>query len=203
LEEIIKPLLQDHDIKRYSYKFANKWLINIHNGLKSKNIDPIDVNNYPAIKKHLDNIALQVLYERSDFGITPYNLRNCAYLDRFEKPKIVYPNMTKFLPFIYDNTKFYTNQKCFIITHITNNTSQLQFMIGYMNSKVAHYWIRPELQGGTTSIFFKISPFQHPQTHRKPKSWLSSKQYSLKKHNNSLPSMKNLKSIPSSIKCMG
>jgi adenine-specific DNA-methyltransferase len=79
----------------------------------------------------------------------------------FEKEKIIYPNMTLFLPFIYDDKKFYTNQKCFIITSKTVN---LKFLVGYFNSKVSHRWIRencPELQGGTrelSKIFFENIP---------------------------------------------
>ena len=34
----------------------------------------------------------------------------------FCKPKIVYPNMTKYMPFTYDEGAYLTNQKCFIIT---------------------------------------------------------------------------------------
>ncbi|MGL5956541.1 MAG: Eco57I restriction-modification methylase domain-containing protein [Brevinema sp.] len=165
--EILKPLLRGRDIKRYSYEFADQWLINTHNGIKSKNIDPIDIKDYPAIKKHLDQYGNQIK-KRQDQGNTPYNLRNCAYLEDFDKPKIVYPNMTKFLPFVLDDKGYYTNQKCFIICHTKKNIKQLEFMIGFMNSKLAHFWIRwicPELQGGTrelSSIFFENLPIPIP-----------------------------------------
>jgi adenine-specific DNA-methyltransferase len=96
--------------------------------------------------------------------ITGLNLDNCPtqkYVEQFEKEKIIYPNMTLFLPFVYDDKKFYTNQKCFIITSKTVN---LKFLVGYFNSKVSHRWIRencPELQGGTrelSKIFFENIP---------------------------------------------
>nr|WP_246059172.1 hypothetical protein [Campylobacter troglodytis] len=32
--KLIKPILRGRDIKRYSYKWANLWLINTHNGYK-------------------------------------------------------------------------------------------------------------------------------------------------------------------------
>ena len=35
-------------------------------------------------------------------------------MEDFSKPKIIYPNMTKYMPFVYDESKFLTNQKCFI-----------------------------------------------------------------------------------------
>lgn len=86
--EIIKPILRGRDIKRYRVDFADLWLINTHNGYGK--VPPIDVNNYPAIKAHLDQFG-DKLKKRQDKGVTPYNLRNCAYLEEFEREKIVYP----------------------------------------------------------------------------------------------------------------
>src|SRR5690606_31050041 len=113
--EIIRPILRGRDIKKYGYDFADLWLINTHNGIKEKGINPVNIDDYPAIKKHLDEFYPQ-LENRTDKGITPYNLRNCAYMDDFNRQKIIYPNMTKFLPFVYDDNGFLTNQKCFIVT---------------------------------------------------------------------------------------
>ncbi|MFN4233239.1 MAG: Eco57I restriction-modification methylase domain-containing protein [Bacteroidia bacterium] len=170
--EIIKPILRGRDIKRYKAEFADLWLINTHNGVKEKNIPRIDVEkNYPAIYAHLKQFEPQ-LKKRQDKGDHWTNLRNCAYIEEFEKEKIIYPNMTLFLPFIYDNKGFYTNQKCFIITSKSVN---LKFLTGMFNSKVSHRWIRencPELQGGTrelSKIFFENLPIpQITQNQQRP-----------------------------------
>ena len=82
--EIIRPILRGRDIKRYGYEFANLWLINTHNGVKEKNIKAIDVEDYPAVKKHLDKFYPE-LEKRQDKGYTPYNLRNCAYIDNKQR----------------------------------------------------------------------------------------------------------------------
>ena len=113
--EIIRPILRGRDIKRYGYEFADLYLINTHNGMKEKGIKRIDIEDYPAVKAHLDTFYEQ-LEKRQDKGDTPYNLRNCAYIEDFSKHKIVYPNMTKFMPFLLDKKNFMTNQKCFIMT---------------------------------------------------------------------------------------
>lgn len=77
--ELIRPILRGRDIKRYGYDWANLWLINTHNGIKG--IKPrIDINDYPAVKAHLDQYWDKIS-KRADKGDTPYNLRNCAYLD--------------------------------------------------------------------------------------------------------------------------
>ena len=77
--EIIRPILRGRDIKRYGFDFANLWLIITHNGIRERSIKPIFIDDYPAIKKHLNQFYIQ-LEKRADKGDTPYNLRNCAYM---------------------------------------------------------------------------------------------------------------------------
>ena len=155
--ELIRPILRGRDIKRYGYDWANLWLINTHNGIKGVK-SRIDINEYPAVKAHLDQYWNKIS-KRADKGDTPYNLRNCAYLDDFLQPKIVYPNMTKYLPFVYDDKQHLTNQKCFIITG-----KNVAFLTVFFNSSLFKFCFRdsfPELQGGTrelSKIFFDKIP---------------------------------------------
>lgn len=82
-----------------------------------------------------------------------------SYWEDFNKPKIIYPNMTKYLPFVYDNKSYVTNQKCFIITG-----KYVAFLTAFFNSSLFKYCFRdsfPELQGGTrelSKIFFDKIP---------------------------------------------
>ena len=156
--EIIRPILRGRDIKKYNYDFADLWLITTHNGIKEKDVKPIKIKEYPAVKKHLDNFY-PILEKRSDKGDTPYNLRNCAYMEEFSKQKIIFPNMTKFLPFFYDQNGLLTNQKCYIITG-----QHLTFLTAFFNSSLFKFCFIdnfPELQGGTrelSKIFFDKIP---------------------------------------------
>ena len=153
--KIIRPILRGRDIKRYGYEFADLYLINTHNGVKEKGIKRIDIDDYPAIKAHLDSFYPEI-EKRADQGDTPYNLRNCAYIEDFYKQKIVYPNMTKFMPFLLDKESFITNQKCFIMTG-----EKLAYLTAFFNSNIFKICYRdnfPELQGGTrelSKIFFE------------------------------------------------
>jgi len=156
---IIKPLLRGRDIQKWQADFADLWLINTHNGIKDAGLQPIDIMNYPVIKEHLDNYWSQ-LESRTDKGETPYNLRNCAYIKDFEKPKIIYPNMTKFLPFVLDlENNYYHNDKSF---HLV---SERIFWLGaFLNSQLFKYCFQnnfPELLGGTRElrkVFFDKIP---------------------------------------------
>ena len=155
--ELIRPILRGRDIKRYGYEWADLWIINTHNGVKGK-LPRIDVNEYPAIKAHLDQYWDKIS-KRADKGETPYNLRNCAYMEDFNKPKIIYPNMTKYMPFFYDKNAYCTNQKCFIVTG-----QSMAYLTAFFNSSLFRFCFResfPELQGGTremSKIFFDKIP---------------------------------------------
>ena len=147
--EIIRPILRGRDIKKYSFEDSDLWLINTHNGIKEKGLKPVDIDDYPAIKKHLDLYYIQ-LDKRTDKGNTPYNLRNCAYMEDFYRPKIMYPNMTKFLPFYLDDKGFMQNDKSFMITG-----THLSYLTAFLNSSLFKYCFIdnfPELQGGTREI---------------------------------------------------
>ncbi len=123
--EIIRPILRGRDIQRYGYKFADLWLINVHNGVKEKGITPVNIEDYPAIKRHLDRFYPE-LEKRQDKGNTAYNLRNCAYIEDFYKQKIIYPDIMRMprnieqlkeYPYVYfDCDSFYIEATNFMIT---------------------------------------------------------------------------------------
>ena len=164
--ELIRPILRGRDIKRYSYDWAGLWVINTHNGVKEEGIPPINIQEYPVLKAHLDQYV-DKLQVRADKGNTPYNLRNCAYIKDFDRPKIIYPNMTKYLPFVYDSQSYVTNQKCFIITG-----KYVAYLTAFFNSSLFKYCFRncfPELQGGTrelSKIFFEEIAVQDVSEHQ-------------------------------------
>ena len=156
-DELIRPILRGRDIRRYGYVDNGLYLINTHNGIKGK-LPRIDINDYPAVKAHLDQYWDKISV-RSDKGDTPYNLRNCAYLEDFSKPKIMYPNMTKYIPFYYDEKGFYQNDKSFMITG-----NFVAYLTAFLNSSLFKFCFLnnfPELQGGTRElrkIFFDKIP---------------------------------------------
>ncbi|GAA7379101.1 class I SAM-dependent DNA methyltransferase [Helicobacter pylori] len=149
-EALIKPILRGKDIKRYSYEWADLWLINTHNGytsaLKSK-IPPIDIEKYPATKAHL-NSHYDTIATRSDQGDTPYHLRNCAYLEDFEKEKIVYGEIVQEPRFYLDNGEcelggFYAEATSFILTG-----EHLRYLLGMLHSKLITFAFKTFYAGG-------------------------------------------------------
>jgi len=141
--EIIRPILRGRDIARYKINYSGMYLINTHNGIPSKNIPPVAVEKYPAVKKHLDK-HWEKIERREDQGITPYNLRSCVYMDDFSKQKIIYPDIMRMprnstllgaYPYFYlDNNNFYVEATNFILT---GNNIELIFL--FLTSDIGFY----------------------------------------------------------------
>ena len=118
------------------------YLINTHNGIKGK-LPRIDINDYPAIKAHLDQYWDRIS-TRADKGDTPYNLRNCAYLEDFNKPKIIFQEIVQSSQFMYDESiHFMCNDTGRIIVG-----NHLPFILGILNSKLFFYAVKKFYGGG-------------------------------------------------------
>ncbi|WQR81738.1 class I SAM-dependent DNA methyltransferase [Helicobacter pylori] len=140
-KELIKPILRGKDIKRYSYEWAHLWVINTHNGYTSapkSKIPPIDIEKYPATKAHLDS-HYDAIVTRCDQGDTPYNLRNCAYLEDFEKEKIVYPETSQGAYFVYENSGIFLEKTAFMIVSDAYN---LKLLTALLNSKLITFYFK-------------------------------------------------------------
>ena len=142
--ELIRPILRGRDIKRYSYDWANLWLINTHNGIKGK-IPRIQIENYPAIKAHLDQYW-EKISTRADKGDTPYNLRNCAYMEDFSKPKIVWGEISDKSKFAFDFLGEYIPEA----TTFYLNGEYIEYLLTALNSSVSE-WLFSKT-GTTTGV---------------------------------------------------
>ena len=132
-KNIIRPVLRGRDTKRYQFSWANYWIINTHNGMPNI-VEPINVDNLPTIKRHLDKYYTK-LAKRGDKGITPYNLRNCAFLKELEKPKIIWGEISDKSKFCYDEEgKYYCEATTFFMTGDIS-----KFLLCYLNSKLAEF----------------------------------------------------------------
>ena len=172
--ELIRPILRGRDIKRYGYNWAGLYLIYIpwHFPFQfdttitgaSEKAEEAFKQQYPTVYSHM----LQYKERLSNRNKAETGIRyewyamqrwGANYWEDFFKPKIMYPNMTKFLPFYYDEKAFYQNDKSFMITG-----KHVSFLTAFLNSSLFKFCFRenfPELLGGTRElrkIFFdKIS----------------------------------------------
>ena len=133
-DALIRPILRGRDIKRYKAEWAGLYVLNVHNGIKEKNIPPIKIEEYPAIKAHLD-LYWDKIAKRSDKGDTPYNLRNCVYMEDFLKqPKIGWGNLNLEGNYAYID-KGINAPSPFIVPGD-------YYLLGVLNSKLADFYIK-------------------------------------------------------------
>lgn len=131
-------ILRGRDIKRYIYDWADVWLINTHNGIKGR-LERIHIEDYPAVKAHLDQFWDKIK-DRADQGDTPYNLRNCAYLEDFYKPKLVWAELSRTgNSFAIDTSKILLGNTGYILTVPSNNIKELGYIMAFMNSRIVLY----------------------------------------------------------------
>lgn len=131
-KEILVPLLRGQDIRRYEINYKDLYLINTHNGYKSNDekIPEIKIDDYLSIKEYLNEFE-PALSKRGDKGKTPYNLRNCAYLEEFSKEKLVYGQISNIPKFSYDNKGIVINDTAFIITG-----EKLKYLLAMLNTNL-------------------------------------------------------------------
>jgi len=134
------------------------YLIATHNGYKD--VPRVNIDDYPAIKEWLDNGGIayngkeykgyETIAKRADQGDTPYNLRSCAYMDDFSKPKIVWASVGEtyysLVPpdiFLLDTNYFFTTNVPYAFLALLNSKiitdyiNCLDIQIG--NSAYRHY----------------------------------------------------------------
>ena len=149
--EIIRPILRGRDIQRYSYNFADKWLIATFPS-RHYNID-----EYPAIKEYLlsfDKRILEQSGEKNIDGIEGNNARkktcnkwfetqdSIAYWDDFSKQKLVWAETIKiyfygrrnYPRFCAVDENFYLDKTTFFMP-LENNL----YFLGILNSKLSEY----------------------------------------------------------------
>ena len=169
--ELIRPILRGRDIKRYGYVDNGLFLINTHNGIRNK-LPRIDINDYPAVKRHLDQYWDRIS-TRADKGDTPYNLRNCAYLEDFSKPKVVYmeiqtDNPEEGYPFpcySYDDNRCIVLNTAYIMS---SETTDPRYVLGILNSRLGNFLVKlyvtqlQERQFRMLSQYVMNFPIAHP-----------------------------------------
>ncbi|MCR4322021.1 MAG: hypothetical protein NUV74_17010 [Candidatus Brocadiaceae bacterium] len=118
------------------------WLINTHNGYTDKNghhIQRVDVKkDYPAIWEYFNRINKDFdgkVEKRGDRGSHWTNLRNCAYIQDFAKPKVIFGRFMDKPTYTFDKDGFLINDALYFATPAT------QYLAAILNSKVNWFYL--------------------------------------------------------------
>jgi hypothetical protein len=136
LSGIIRPILRGRDIKKYGYEFADRWLICTFPSLN------IDIENYPAIKEHLLSFGYDRLKQTGETGARKKTNNKwfetqdaISYFEDFDKPKIVWLELT-------DKPKFSIELEkmcCLAGTFILTRNDNLHTILAILNSKLIEW----------------------------------------------------------------
>ena len=147
--DFIKPLLRGRNLHRWKANSANEYLIVIASSTNrewpwsgARNVseaERIFAETYPAVYQHL-NGHRDRLIARDDQGKFYWELRSCSYYDRFEKPKIIYPDISPLMRACYDTTKAYCLQTTYILP-----TEDLS-LLAILNSQLIDWYARHKFQ---------------------------------------------------------
>ena len=144
--ELIKPLLRGRNLRKWRAESANEYLITIasstnrewawSNARSASEAEQIFDETYPAIYQHLRGYR-ERLIARDDQGKFYWELRSCAYYAEFEKPKIIYPDISSFMRACHDTTGILGEATTFCIP--TTDLSLLAILNGRLFDWYARY----------------------------------------------------------------
>lgn len=142
--EIIKPILRGRDLKKYTYTFPNLWAICTFPVLDIK------IDRYPTVKEYLLTFSQKRLEQTGNIGSrkkTSYDWfetqDSIAYWEDFEKPKIIWGEISDEPKFAYDDENYYAEATTFLMTG-----ENLKYLLAILNSKVSEWYFK---QIGTTT----------------------------------------------------
>ncbi len=169
--EIIRPILRGRDIKRYSYEFADLWLIAT---FPSRHYD---IEDYPAVKKYLLSVGKERLEQTGkEYIVNGEKIKarkktnnkwfetqdSISYWEDFSRQKIVWGEISDRTKFSLDeNGSYYTEATTFLMTGFS-----LKYLLAFLNSKLSEYYFAKI--GTTTGVGtvrwkkFKIETFEIP-----------------------------------------
>lgn len=162
--ELIRPILRGRDIKRFSYEWANLWLVYIpwHFPLHLDNsIQGCSVKaekefqkQYPAVYNHLLGYKEQLsARNKAETGIRYewYALQRWGanYWDDFFKPKVIYPETTQGAFFAFDEKGFMLDKTCFML--ISKHAKYLQETLSSKLFEFAYKKIFSSIELGTSA----------------------------------------------------
>ena len=149
--EIIRPILRGRDIKRYTYEFADLYLIATFPA-KHYNID-----DYPAIKAHLLSYGIERLEQTGkEYTINGEKIKarkktnnqwfetqdSISYWDDFSKQKIIWAELARTgNAFTYDDSGAVVLNTCYILTFNNEDQCYIKNLLAILNSKLILFYM--------------------------------------------------------------
>jgi hypothetical protein len=120
--DIIRPFLRGQDMDRWGADWRQFWLIVLKSSgdyawpwsTSGEDAEAIFQQSFPGLYQHF-KLLEDRLRQRQDKGRYWWELRACSYYDRFEQPKIFYPDITWRSQFSVDTQGRFSNNTVYFL----------------------------------------------------------------------------------------
>jgi hypothetical protein len=159
-DERIRPILRGRDIKRYSYEFADQYIIATFPSMQ------YNINDYQALKSFLLSFGIERLEQTGEEHVVNgekvkarkktnnkwfETQDSISYWDEFLKPKIIWKRVGSILRFSYDeNGLFGLDSTCFAVG------KEIAYICCILNSSMGHYLLNEAPKTGTGDLLISV-----------------------------------------------
>lgn len=148
--------MRGRDIKRYSYEFADLYLIATFPSLKT------DIEQYPAVKQHLMSFGYNRLKQTGDKGSRKKTNNqwfetqdSISYWEDFYKQKIVWKRIGSILRFAYDDGGILSlDSTCFA------TGKYIKYLVAILNSNFGNYIMKDSPKTGTGDLLISVQAIE-------------------------------------------
>ena len=132
--EFIKPMTKGRNLRRYFHKGSKEYLLLVK---------PNSIIN-SVIKNHLERFKQELLqrWEPKHGKIKWWELRPCVYYDVFDKPKIIYPDISDQGGFYWDEEGYFFNNTIYMLSGNIKKS-----WLAVLNSKLMSWYYRQIASG--------------------------------------------------------
>ena len=173
-KKVLRPFLQGRGLKSYVQAIPGSFLIFIPKGFTAqgmsinRDIEPLPAeekawewfkNSYPAISERLEPFKNKAK-KRTDKGDYWWELRACAYYDKFAEPKIFYQKFQVKPCFIYDENNIFFNDSMWFLS-VSDKS-----LLALLCSRIGWWLISeycPRIQNGYQLIWDNFMQIPIPQ----------------------------------------
>ena len=143
-EEIIKPLLNGRDIRRYHINFQGQFLIYTYHG--------VNIERYPGIEQYLRPFRERLQKRATQqewYELQQPQLNFAKYMD---EPKIIFPDIAVSPRFALDETGFYGTNTTYFIPR------RDLYLLGVLNSRFGYFYFKTTCAGleGKTETYLRF-----------------------------------------------
>jgi len=172
-DEFLVPLLRGRHINRYTTDWDETWMIST---FPARQLSESQIPD--CLIRHLEKFRRSLEPRPAGWSGSGWSGRKAgpyewfevqdviSYHEEFSKPKVIYPEITKYIPAYFDRAGYYyPNNKGFILN---SETESLAYLTAFLNSHLFRCCYRdnfPELMGNTyevRKIFVEKIPVKKP-----------------------------------------